>query len=176
MIDQSQLHCSKTFVVQSVAIISDAFIIRPSVIVGFPERLDSISIKRQNRESEKAMTDERIWDKKQRDEASVKTFFLVFFIPGDRIGLTPGQALFCFFLLTAAVAVGVTLLCCHVSGKDPVTTFKYMVTRLKFYYYYYMRRAPMGNKYFWSSVTFVLLDNHVSKLLGNSAHRFVTMS
>jgi len=66
----------------------------------------------------------------------------------DRIGLTPGQALFCFFLLTAAVAVGVTLLCCHVSGKDPVTTFKYMVTRLKFYYYYYMRRAPVGNKYF----------------------------
>ena len=60
MIDQSQLHYSKTFVVQSVAIISDAFIIRPSVIVGFPERLDSISIKRQNRESEKAMTDERI--------------------------------------------------------------------------------------------------------------------
>lgn len=66
----------------------------------------------------------------------------------DSIGITPGQAMFCFFLLTAAVAVGVTLLCCHVSGTDPVTTYKYIVTRLKFYYYYYMRRAPTGNKYF----------------------------
>lgn len=65
-----------------------------------------------------------------------------------RIGITPGQAMFCFFLLTTAVAVCVTLLCCHISGTDPLTTYKYIVTRLKFYYYYYLRRAPSGNKYF----------------------------
>lgn len=66
----------------------------------------------------------------------------------DRVGLTPGQAMLCFFLLTVTLAVGVTLLCCHVTGKDTVTTFKYVVTRVKFYYYYYMRRAPFGGKYF----------------------------
>lgn len=75
-------------------------------------------------------------------------FSVILFPAGDRIGITPGQAMFCFFLLTAAVAVGVTLLCCHVSGTDPVTTFKYIVTRSKFYYYYYMKRAPAGDKYF----------------------------
>ena len=73
---------------------------------------------------------------------------MISFLAGYRIGITPGQALFCFFLLTTAVAVGVTLLCCHVSGTDPLTTYKYIVTRLKFYYYYYLRQAPSGNKYF----------------------------
>lgn len=72
-----------------------------------------------------------------------------FFASADQsMSITPGQAMFCFFLITIAVAVGVTLFCCHVSGKDPVSTFNYIVTRLKFYYYYYFRRAPGGNRYF----------------------------
>lgn len=75
--------------------------------------------------------------------------FLSFFSSADQsMSITPGQAMFCFFLITVAVAVGVTLFCCHVSGKDPVSTFNYIVTRFKFYYYYYFRRAPGGNKYF----------------------------
>ena len=83
------------------------------------------------------------------------------FLAGYRIGITPGQAMFCFFLLTTALAVCVTLLCCHVSGTDPLTTYKYIVTRLKFYYYYYLRRAPSGNKYFWyrSSMEVSCLNN-----------------
>ncbi|XP_068730679.1 consortin-like [Montipora capricornis] len=66
----------------------------------------------------------------------------------DRMSLTSGQAMFCFFLLTVIVAVGVTLLCCRISGKDPVNTFKYMVTRIKFYYFYYMKRPNPGDRYF----------------------------
>ncbi|KAL9953256.1 hypothetical protein ACROYT_G040642 [Oculina patagonica] len=66
----------------------------------------------------------------------------------EQMSISPGQAMFCFFLITAALAVCVTLFCCHVSGKDPVSTFKYIVTRLKFYYFYYFRRAPGGNRYF----------------------------
>lgn len=69
-------------------------------------------------------------------------------VNNQSMSITPGQAMFCFFLITVAVAVGVTLFCCHVSGKDPVSTFNYIVTRLKFYYYYYFRRAPGGNRYF----------------------------
>jgi len=65
-----------------------------------------------------------------------------------RIGLSPSQAMLCFFLLTAIVTVCVTVLCCHVSGKDPVTTLKYIVTRVKFYYFYYMKRPSPGNKFF----------------------------
>ncbi|KAJ7354953.1 hypothetical protein OS493_029062 [Desmophyllum pertusum] len=63
-------------------------------------------------------------------------------VDDEKISITPGQAMFCFFLITAAVAIGVTLFCCHVSGTDPVSTFKYIVTRLKYYYFYYFRRAP----------------------------------
>ena len=70
----------------------------------------------------------------------------------DGMSLTSGQAMFCFFLLTVIVAVGVTLLCCRISGKDPVNTFKYMVTRIKFYYFYYMKRPNPGDRYFWLSV------------------------
>lgn len=66
----------------------------------------------------------------------------------DGMSLTSGQAMFCFFLLTVIVAVGVTLLCCRISGKDPVNTFKYMVTRIKFYYFYYMKRPNPGDRYF----------------------------
>lgn len=65
-----------------------------------------------------------------------------------RIGLSPSQAMLCFFLLTAIVTVCVTVLCCHVSGKDPVTTLKYIVTRVKFYYFYYMKQPSPGNKFF----------------------------
>ncbi|XP_067031652.1 uncharacterized protein [Acropora muricata] len=65
-----------------------------------------------------------------------------------RIGLSPSQAMLCFFLLTVVVTVCVTVLCCHVSGKDPVTTLKYIVTRVKFYYFYYMKQPSPGNKFF----------------------------
>ncbi|XP_058942417.2 uncharacterized protein [Pocillopora verrucosa] len=66
----------------------------------------------------------------------------------EKVSLSPGQAMFFFFLITAAVAVCVTLFVCHISGTDPGTTFKYIMTRLRFYYYYYVRRAPAGNSYF----------------------------
>ena len=67
----------------------------------------------------------------------------------EKVSLSPGQAMFFFFLITAAVAVCVTLFVCHISGTDPGTTFKYIMTRLRFYYYYYVKRAPAGNSYFW---------------------------
>lgn len=66
----------------------------------------------------------------------------------EKVSLSPGQAMFFFFLITATVAVCVTLFVCHISGTDPGTTFKYIMTRLRFYYYYYVRRAPAGNSYF----------------------------
>lgn len=66
----------------------------------------------------------------------------------EKVSLSPGQAMFFFFLITAAVAVCVTLFVCHISGTDPGTTFKYIMTRLRFYYYYYVKRAPAGNSYF----------------------------
>lgn len=66
----------------------------------------------------------------------------------EKVSLSPSQAMFFFFLITAAVAVCVTLFVCHISGTDPGTTFKYIMTRLRFYYYYYVRRAPAGNSYF----------------------------
>ena len=99
--------------------------------------------------------------KKNTEERTLLKDSMPSFLAGYRIGITPGQAMFCFFLLTTAVAVCVTLLCCHVSGTDPLTTYKYIVTRLKFYYYYYLRRAPSGNKYFWyrSSMEVSCLNN-----------------
>lgn len=101
------------------------------------------------------------YPKKNTEERTLLKDSMPSFLAGYRIGITPGQAMFCFFLLTTAVAICVTLLCCHVSGTDPLTTYKYIVTRLKFYYYYYLRRAPSGNKYFWyrSSMEVSCLNN-----------------
>lgn len=69
-------------------------------------------------------------------------------VSDEKVSLTPGQAMFCFFLITVVVAVCATLFVCHVSGTDPASTFKYLMTRLRFYYYYYFKRASAGNSYF----------------------------
>lgn len=69
-------------------------------------------------------------------------------VSDEKVSLTPGQAMFCFFLITAVIAACMTMFVCHVSSTDPTSTFKYIMTRLRFYYYYYFRRAAAGNSYF----------------------------